>query len=55
MLIPKIGWNYVIKVSLKIQTDNSFSRIINRKNQFRYIGVYILGSLSRLKKFFSKY
>ena len=33
-----------MKVSFKIQNDNSFPRINNQKTHFRYIGVYILGS-----------
>ena len=41
---------YVIKVSFRIQTDNSFPRIIDWKIHFRYFGVYILGSLSPPEK-----
>ena len=54
-LFARLGRNYTVKVSLKIQTNNSFARIINRKIQIRYIGVNILDSLSRLKKLFFKY
>ena len=35
----------MVKVSLKIQADDSFPRIINWKIHFLYIGEYILGSL----------
>ena len=41
-----------MKISLKIQSDNSFPRIIHRKIHFRYIGVNILGSLSPSKNCF---
>ena len=54
-LIRKIGSELCNKVSLTIQIDNSFLRIINRKIQFQYIGVPILSSLSRLKKLLLKY
>ena len=40
----------MVKVSLKIQADDSFPRIINWKIHFRYIGVCILGSLSPPQK-----
>ena len=45
-LFARLGRNYIVKVSLKIQADDSFSRIINWKIHSRYICVYILGSLS---------
>ena len=48
-LIRKIGSEYCNRSIIKIQTDSSFPRLINRKIYFQYIGVYILGSLSRLK------
>ena len=52
-LIRKIGSKLFSKVSLKIQVDESFPRIINWKIHFRYIRVYILGSLSPPHKIIS--
>ena len=44
----------MVKVSEKIQSDDSFPRIIDRKIFFRYIEVYILDNLSSPpQKFFS--
>ena len=39
-----------MRVSLKIEADDWFPRIINRKIHFRYIEVYKLGSLPPSKK-----
>ena len=51
-LFTRLGWNYIVEVSLKTQADDSFPRIINRKIHFRYIGVYILGNSHHLKRMF---
>ena len=40
----------MVILSLKIQGDDSFPRIINWKIHFRYFGSYILGSLSPPQK-----
>ena len=43
-LFARMGRNYIVKVSLKIQADDPLPRMINCKIHFRYIGVYWVAS-----------